>query len=251
MCRRWISWMRCGRRWRGTGPVGEVKTCGLCASSDLVPVLDLGSQPLAERYGDGTRYPLALLECGECTLIQLSYRVPQDQVFPLGHPYTTGSTSVLRKHFHELAAAVQREARGGDLIVDIGANDGTLLNAFGGEYRRVGVEPTNQVTKIRERGISALQEFFTPKTAGKIRATWGVAKAITATNVLAHVPDPHGFLEGVAALLAPDGVFVTENHDAAAVTDGLQIDTVYHEHLRYYTVATVTRLLAAHGLQTV
>lgn len=229
--------------------MGEVKTCGLCASSNLAPILDMGSQPLAERYGDSTRYPLALLECGDCTLVQLSYVVPQAQVFPLGHPYTSGSTQALRDHFADLAAQVSGPLRGGDLVVDIGANDGTLLAAFGEEFRRVGVEPTNQAAKCRERGIPVVQEFFTPATAGKIRGTWGMAKAITACNVLAHVPDPHGFVEGAAGLLAPDGVFVTENHDVAAITGGLQVDTVYHEHLRYYSIATLGRLLAAHGLQ--
>jgi len=173
----------------------------------------------------------------------------------------------------------------GDLIVDIGANDGTLLREFSGAFRRVGVEPTDQALKCRRdcqmecdtdceiapvhcwnahrpnhkpdwhdasecdsSSIAAYQDFFTAALAGKILAERGPVKVITACNVFAHVPDPHDFLEGVRLLLADDGVFVCETHDVASITEGLQIDAVYAEHLRYYSVATLSRLLAMHGL---
>ncbi len=227
---------------------GKVTRCGICGSWDLRPLLDMGSQPLAERYGSSERYPLALLECRACTLVQLSYIVDQREVFPPGHPYASGNTAALRHHFTVLADTLSRSLEPEDLVVDIGANDGTLLSHFGAQFRRVGVEPTNQALKCAQKGIRTYQEFFTPELGKAIGERFGPAKVITACNVLAHVPDPHGFMTGVTHLLGEDGVFVTENHDVASVLDGLQIDTIYHEHLRFYSITSLSRLLGMHGL---
>jgi hypothetical protein len=229
--------------------MGEVRTCGICGSSALVLILDMGMQPLAERYGSHTRYPLALLECQECTLVQLSHIVDQGELFPPDHPYTSGTTAALRDHFAALASRLAPLAPPPGMVVDIGANDGTLLAAYPDGTRRVAVEPTGQAGKCRERGFATYQEWFTAGLALEIVRRHGKAQVVTATNVLAHVPDPHDFMAGVAVLLAADGVFVTENHDAAQITGGLQTDAVYHEHLRYYSVASLSRLLAMFGLQ--
>ncbi len=180
--------------------------------------------------------------------MQLAYAVDQHEVFPLDHPYATGNTRMLREHFEALAHKLLASTRPYDLVVDIGANDGTLLASYGDSVRPVAVEPTGQAHKCRAKGIETYQVFFTAQTAADIRKAHGPAKIITATNVLAHVPDPHDFVEGVKLLLDDEGIFVTENHDLAAVTDGLQIDTIYHEHLRYYSVASLSILLAMHGL---
>ena len=228
---------------------GKVSSCGVCGSWDLRLLLDMGDQPLAERYGSDERYPLALLECRACTLVQLSYIADQREVFPLDHPYATGNTRALREHFAGLACELTPLLNTGDLVVDIACNDGTLLSQFNGEeFQRVGVEPTDQGEKCAARGIPVWRNFFGPEVGKGIRELQGPAKVVTACNVLAHVPDPHGFMTGVGHLLADDGVFVTENHDVASVLDGLQVDTVYHEHLRYYSITSLSRLLGMHGL---
>lgn len=233
--------------------MGEIRACGICGGTELWPLLDMGMQPLAERMGpDAPRYPLRLLQCQECSLVQLSYIAPQAEVFPVDHPYATGNTKALREHFERLALEVAGPLEDGDLAVDIGANDGTLLKAMKGfRGRLVAVEPTGQAAKCREAGFRTWQAFFTCDVARDIVKVCGKAKAVTATNVLAHVPDPHDFMRGVRHLLADDGVFVTENHDVRMVTEGLQIDTVYHEHLRYYGVESVSRLLGMHGMEAV
>lgn len=227
---------------------GKVSSCQVCGSWDLRPLLDLGSQPLAERYGTSERFPLALLECQACTLVQLSYIVDQRELFPPDHPYASGNTRALRDHFQSLAADLSRSLEPEDLVVDIGANDGTFLSFFGAGVRRIGVEPTGQAAKCADKGITVYEDFFTPELAKQIREGAGPAKVVTACNVLAHTPDPHGFLTGVTHLLADDGVLVTENHDVASVLDGLQIDACYHEHLRYYSITSLSRLLGMHGL---
>lgn len=227
---------------------GKVTHCGVCGSWNLVPLLDLGEQPLAERYGSSERFPLALLECRACTLVQLSYIVDQRELFPPGHPYASGNTGALRKHFAGLAHELSGLLSPGDLVVDIGANDGTLLAEFSGAFNRLGVEPTDQAKKCAGRGILVWQNYFSADVGKGVRELHGPAKLVTACNVLAHVPDPHGFMTGITHLLADDGVLVTETHDVAAVLDDLQIDTVYHEHLRFYSITSLSRLLGMHGL---
>jgi hypothetical protein len=153
----------------------------------------------------------------------------------------------------QLASAIAGAAglRVGDLVTDIGANDGTLLKAMDGHgLNLLAVEPTNQIHKLADTDIIRCQGYFTTELARQIRAQRGPAKVITACNVLAHVPDPHDFINGVEVLLAKGGVFVTENHDVAQVLGG-QFDAVYHEHLRYWSVATLSRLLSAHGLNVI
>lgn len=223
--------------------MADVTACGICGSADLAVILDMGMQPLAER--DSELYPLKLMQCGDCSLVQLSYIVDQATVFPLDHPYATGNTRALREHFARLAGGLPA---GSGPVVDIGANDGTFLGHVTGRPR-VAVEPTDQIDKACARGIEhGYQKFFTRDLGWRIRAECGPADVVVATNVLAHVPDPHDFVAGVAQLLDDDGVFVTENHDLRSITEGLQIDTVYHEHLRYYSIGSLSRLLGMHGL---
>ena len=220
--------------------------------TELSTVLDLGKQPLAERFDTGIRYPLRLVECANCGLVQLSYIVDATELFPPDHPYTTATSPTQSWHFtllaDDLAPFLPRPT---DVVVDIGANDGTLLSKFPADQAVVAVEPTNQARKCREAGMATYQEFFTSGLARRIRSMHGPAKVVTACNVLAHVPSPHDFMIGVSHLLADDGVFVTESHDFASISGGLQIDTIYHEHLRYYSVASLSRLLDLHGLDVV
>lgn len=235
---------------------GPVTSCQLCGSPDLTGILDLGEQPLAER-DDGHRYPLGLLECQWCGLVQLSYRVLRSEVFPPDHPYSTGNTRAMREHFGKLAGKIVSLMDDQDLAVDIGANDGTLLKILNTGWMRsdvtlirprvLAIEPTDQARRCREKNIPVEQAFFCSDLARAIVQYQGHAQVITACNVLAHCEDPHDFAEGVALLLADGGTFITENHDVASVIGGLQIDTVYHEHLRFFSPATLGRLLEMHG----
>lgn len=235
----------------------EVSYCGLCRGDDLRSVLDLGIQPLAEN-DNGKTYPLEVMKCSDCGMVQLSCHPPAKERFPSGHPYASGNSKERKRHFTSLAEVIAIRClftTAGDdaLVVDIGANDGTLLRAVkkaNPKLELLGVEPTDQAEKIREADIQAVKKFWTAKTAQQI-AKDGKASVINASNVLAHATDPHDFLDGVETLLADDGVFITENHDWNSVQFGLQIDTIYHEHLRYFTLGTLTRLLGDHGLVVV
>jgi hypothetical protein len=225
-----------------------VTECASCGSERLTSVLNLGATPPScsmLKVGDTTeqeRFPLELLRCHDCWLVQLSCIVDPSVVFHRDYPYSTGNSGQLRKHFKEFAKALNVKPR--DLVVDIGANDGTFLKNL--QCVRVAVEPTDQIHNIT--GIIPYQQFFTSKLADTIVSRHGTARYVTASNVLAHVPDPHDFLEGVKTLLGDDGHFVCENHDLASIVDGGQWDTVYHEHLRYYSRGSLAKLLEQHGL---
>lgn len=236
-------------------PDGPVLRCGSCDFPTLFPVLDLGTQPLpqARPGGDDTRrYPLRLVECPRCTLVQLGYIVPQELLFPADYPYVTGNTRALREHFAGLAQDVAALIPPGSLVIDIGGNDGTMLLALrellDTDVRLLLIEPTSQARKAAAAGIDVVQEYFTAELAGKVRESHGPAAVIVTSNTFGHIPDPHDFLRGVTELLADDGTFVIENQDWQGVVNGLQIDTVYHEHLRYYSPASLSYLLARHHL---
>jgi 2-polyprenyl-3-methyl-5-hydroxy-6-metoxy-1,4-benzoquinol methylase len=222
-----------------------VDTCEGCGSADLKQVLSLGSSPPTcnmVKVGKPrveTFYPLDLLECQVCSLVQLSVIVDPAEVFPPDLPYSSGNSAELHRNFEDLAASV--EVVPDDLVVDIGANDGTLLSKF--DCRTFGVEPTNQAQKIEG---DWWQVPFSAEIAEAIRDAIGPAKVITACNVLAHVEDINDVLRGVDILLADDGVLVAENHNLASVVKG-QWDAVYHEHLRYYSPSSFARTLEANG----
>lgn len=224
--------------------------CQGCGGRRLHPLFDMGVQPLAEGGGRDSGYPLVLIQCLDCFLVQLSYQVDPAELFRPGHPYSTGNSEALRHHYTMLAHDMRMDLPEGSLIVDIGANDGTFLANFARwkDLDLVAVEPTDQIEKFRGHG-AIWKQPFTAELARTIRDMNGGARYVTAMNVLAHVPDVHDFLDGVTRLLAPGGQFITENHDFYSITDGLQIDTVYHEHLRYYTVASLSRLLEQHWLR--
>ena len=233
-----------------------VTRCGLCGSDALDPVLTLGSTPptchmvpIGSETTVEDSHPLQLLRCSACTLVQLGVIVQPDEVFPPDYPYSSGNSQGLHRNFEDLAAQATRMLRLGptDLVVDIGANDGTLLSKFK-DCRTVGVEPTRQARKIDG---PSYQAPFTRKLAQKIREQHGPAKLITACNVLAHVDDLDSVMAGINVLLADDGMLVAENHDLDSVVDGGQWDTVYHEHLRFYSPYSFHLVLRKHGLTAV
>jgi hypothetical protein len=228
-----------------------VTRCGLCGSRTLERVLSLGSSPptcamvpVGQRQPE-VHYPLDLLECQDCSLVQLSVIVDPAAVFPAGYPYSSGNSPQLHHDFEDLARLAAPYLREDDLVVDIGANDGTLLSKF--DCRTVGVEPTGQAQRIKG---PAYQEFFTEELAARIWKGHGPAKVITACNVLAHVDNLADVMCGIRVLLADDGVLIAENHDLAALVEHGQWDFVYHEHLRYYDQHSFTLLLYMYGFGT-
>jgi hypothetical protein len=228
-----------------------VTKCSVCGNAKLEKVLSLGSspptcvmQPAGELRRPEQHYPLEVLYCHDCTLAQLSVIVDPAEMFPSDYPYSSGHSKALHENFEDLADQASLYYGPKDLVVDIGANDSTLLGKFG-PCIAVGVEPTQQAFKGDADAMWL--SFFSERVAREIVEEYGQAKVITACNVLAHVEDIDDVMKGIRLLLAPDGVLIAENHDLASVIDG-QWDTIYHEHLRFFSPYSFDWLLRKHGL---
>ncbi|HKN01899.1 MAG TPA: class I SAM-dependent methyltransferase [Candidatus Binataceae bacterium] len=243
----------------GTGGSVPVESCQICGHSPLENVLFLGYMPPVNQMraiGDVPQeqpsYPTSLLFCPHCELVQLGLCVDQAIIFPPGYPYTSGTTRILRDNFAALYAETNELLGLGrdDLIVDIGSNDGTLLSNFrDGAHRVLGIEPTDVGRLAQARGIPTVRRYFGLPVAREIRAQHGPARVVTMANCFAHIEDVHAITEGILAVLDDKGVFVTESHYLIGLLDRLQYDTVYHEHLRYYSLRSLSHLLAMHGLE--
>lgn len=207
----------------------------------------------AEFVGE-RRYPLAVTACGVCGLVQLTHVVPAEQLYR-DYIYVSSTSEAVALHAERLAEhLIHRYGwRSDSLIVEVASNDGTVLKAFKRRGVRVlGVEPARNIARIaEEEGVPTVAEFFHEAMAGTIRAEHGEAAAIVGRHVFAHVDDVHDFLRGVRRLLAPDGVLVVEVPYLGDLLDKLEFDTVYHEHLSYFSLAPIRRLAAQHELELV
>ena len=245
----------------GSGGSIVVDRCQVCDSSDLESHLFLGYLPpvntmplIGTPPAEQPAYPAALLRCSRCTLAQLGLVVDPAILFPPTYPYTSGTTRILRENFAELSREVDSlyPLQSGELVVDIGANDGTLLSNFQANGVRVfGIEPTNAAKLAIERGIDSMISFFSRDTARRAVAEQGRAKIVTATNVFAHIEDIHNIVEGVIELLDERGIFISESHYLLSLLETVQYDTIYHEHLRYYSLESLAYLLGMHGLEVI
>ena len=242
----------------GTGASVPVECCQVCGHAPLETVLSLGYMPPVNQMvaiGQVPRqqpwFPTNLLYCVRCELVQLGLAVDPVIIFPPEYPYTSGTTKLLRDNFADLCAEASALLKLGpkDLVIDIGSNDGTLISNFKTAGHRVlGIEPTEVGKIAQERGIPTLMRYFTPTVATEVKREHGAARIVTAANCFAHIEDVHAIVEGILDLLAPDGVFISESHYLIGLLDRLQYDTIYHEHLRYYSLASLAHLLAMHGL---
>src|SRR5262245_19248146 len=208
--------------------------------------------PIGEVARQQPWFPTDLFHCASCDLVQLGLAVDPVIIFPPEYPYTSGTTKLLRDNFAELysEASAMLQLGADDLVIDIGSNDGTLLSSFKqGGHRVLGIEPTEVGKIAAERGIPTLTRYFTPAVAAEVRREHGPARVVTAANCFAHIEDVHAIVEGILDLLGPDGVFVSESHYLIGLLDRLQYDTIYHEHLRYYSVSSLAHLLQMHGLE--
>jgi predicted TPR repeat methyltransferase len=130
------------------------------------------------------------------------------------------------------------------------APDGTLISNYQkGGHRILGIEPTDVSKIANDRGIPTIQRYFGKAVAREVKAKHGAAKVVTAANCFAHIEDVHAIVEGILEMLAPDGVFISESHYLIKLLETLQYDTIYHEHLRYYSVGSLKALLEMHGLE--
>lgn len=232
--------------------------CRACSGSRLIDFLDLGVQPIANRYvaaadrgAPEPAFPLHAYACLDCALIQVPDRVPAE--FFRHYLYVPSAAEGLRRHFASLADRLAHDAYVSDAsyLVDIGCNEGVLLRACAERRLRVvGVDPArNLVERVRAAGIEVVNEYFGADVSRELREKHGRAAAITTTNTFNHIDDLHGFVRGVRDLLAEGGVFIVEVPHAADLLEHNEFDTIYHEHLSEFSVRSMVELFRACDLE--
>ncbi|MFH1202694.1 MAG: class I SAM-dependent methyltransferase [Candidatus Omnitrophota bacterium] len=241
-----------------TGSSVVVQRCQICDNADLEPILFLGYLPpvnkmhkIGEKPKEEASYPAQLLYCPRCHLVQLGLIVDAGVLFPPEYPYTSSTTKILRDNFAELykESVGIIDLKSDDLVIDIGSNDGNLLSNFKDNHKVLGVTP-EEIGKIAiQRGIPTIIDYFNQEVVERILKENGQAKIITATNVFAHIENINEIVGCILRLLSKDGVFISESHYLLSLIETLQYDTIYHEHLRYYSLHSLQYLLNAHGLE--
>ncbi|WP_297730353.1 class I SAM-dependent methyltransferase [uncultured Maricaulis sp.] len=237
-----------------------VSRCRSCGSDTLFSALTLGTTPLADGLvssehvdaADPTA-PLALVTCADCSLVQLSGTIAPDILFPADYPYYSSVSPRLMAHFAESAQSLiqSRQLGVNSMVVEAASNDGYFLKHFQASGIPVlGIDPARgQAEQARALGIPTLASFFNASLAATLRHKDGVAADLfLANNVLAHVPDINDFVAGIAILLKEDGVAVIETPYLLDLIDNAEFDTIYHQHVFYYSVTALERLFLRHGL---
>jgi len=243
----------------GTRSSVVVTHCQVCDGTDLETLLFLGFLPPVNEMQkidkapcEQPSYPAPLLVCPRCNLVQLGLIVDPAILFPPEYPYTSGTTKILRENFAELYQECRSllTMKPDDLIVDVGSNDGTLLSNFkNGGHRVHGIDPTDMSKLATSRGIPSTTAFFNGESAAAVRKSEGPAAIVTATNVFAHIENVHEIVESILHMLDDKGSFISESHYLISLLETLQYDTIYHEHLRHYSLTSLQYLLDEHGLE--
>lgn len=234
------------------------ESCRICGGRQLTRFLELGPQPLANAFlndamlkaGDEQKFPLDMYVCHTCWHVQLLDVVSKETLFS-HYLYFSTTSRTIPTHFAELADEVAREhTQRGDMVVELGSNDGVLLSAFEGKgLRTLGVEPAKNVAEVaRRRGVPTMNRFFTTETAAAIARDLGHARVILGNNVVGHIDDLPGLMAAVDELLTPDGTFIFEVPYLVDLLEKNEFDTVYHEHLSYFAVRPARAMLALKGL---
>lgn len=236
-------------------------TCRSCGEPKVLHVLSLGNTPLAnalissnELYLPEEVFPLELVFCPKCNLLQITETISPEKLFREYLYFSSFSDTVLQNAQDISNKTIALcSLNKNSLVVEIASNDGYLLKNYKEHGIPVlGVEPARNIAQVaKERGVSTINEFFGVELAKQLLYKGQAADVIHANNVMAHVADLHGVISGIAILLKPDGVVIIENHYAKDLIDQVEFDSIYHEHLCYYSATSFLNLFEQHGLSLV
>jgi SAM-dependent methyltransferase len=232
--------------------------CRACGNEHGEMVLDLGIQPLANNFPlpedlgkSEPRFPLEVFICPQCWLLQITVVVPPVELFSI-YPYQSSFSDAILRHAQQASERYLREFDLGahSLVVEVASNDGYLLkNLVAAKVPCLGIEPAENIAEIaREIGVETLIEFFGLPLAAKLAALGRQADLIIGNNVFAHVPDINDFLAGLRTLLKPAGRVILEFPYGVELIQKTEFDTIYHEHVFYFTLTPLIPLFRRHGL---
>ena len=241
---------------------GNLDYCQISGKKDIIEVIDLGDQPLCDslltlediKNKNEKFYPLKLMRSKSLGHGQLSYIPKDDELYHLEYPYRPGITKEVVDHHKEQSDKIikKNKIEKNSLIVDIGSNDGTLLKEYKKQGMKVvGVEPTNMAKLANAENLETLQMPFNQYAADQIKKKYGKAKLITATNVFAHMSTLRDVILGINELLTDDGLFVFENHYIIDILKLNQYDSIYHEHIRSYSLTSLEYLFNLYNMKII
>jgi len=233
--------------------------CRICGNARTTKFLSLGHTPLANSFlrseqlnGSEPQFPLNVVLCEQCGLVQLNHVVPPEIMFR-NYIYVSSTSRTMPAHFEAYSDAIisrflKPEC---DLVVEMGSNDGCLLRAFRNHgIRALGVEPATNLAELANAdGVITINDFFCQRVAREIRNREGPAKVVIGNNVLAHIDNLQDLLAGLDVLLLPDGVAVFEVPYLVDLLRNDEFDTVYHEHLSYFSLRPMQRLFESRGMR--
>jgi SAM-dependent methyltransferase len=239
----------------------EKVKCILCETPSVEEFLNLGETALANKFLTAAelaqpepKFPLQVGFCHNCGHVQLTKAVPPSAMFE-DYLYMSSASDTLKNHLYELSDLVLERCRlnSSDLVIDIGCNDGTLLSGFKRHgVRTLGVDPAQNLAELTSGlEIDRYVGFFNSKTADEIVRKWGNAAVITATNTFPHIPALQDFVQGIRKTLAPGGAFVIEAHYLVDMLEQGAFDTIYHEHVSYWSLKAMQYLLSHNGMEVV
>ncbi len=238
----------------------SVNRCQISNSKKLKSLIFLGYLPpvntlkkIGSTPEEEISFPAELLYCEKSKLAQLGCIVDKKILFPYTYPYTSSTTKVLRENFKDLYSETKKIIKIGskDLIIDIGSNDGNLLSNFKDNHKVLGVTPEKIGKLAIKKGIPTIIDYFDNKSSKKIVKKYGKAKIITATNVFAHIDNINLIMKSILQTLKSDGVFISESHYLLPLIKDVQYDTIYHEHLRYYSLDSLNFLFKKFNLEII
>ena len=237
-----------------------INKCQISGTKDLKTIISVGYLPpvnklkkIGSLLTEDVFFPSELVYSKSSHLVQLSTIVDKEILFPKEYPYTSSTTKILRENFKELYTDCNKiiDISKKDLVIDIGSNDGNLLNNFKNNHRVLGITP-EKIGKIAiKKGIPTLIKYFDKATANLVLKKHGKAKIVTATNVFAHIENVKQLMENILKILHKDGVFISESHYLASLIKTVQYDTIYHEHLRYYSLMSLNYLFNKYNLEII
>ena len=244
--------------------IREIETCRICGCANLAPVLDLGVQALSGAFPspdepDPPRAPLKLVKCNDganrhaCGLVQLKHSVPLDELYLHNYGYRSGMNQTMSQHLRSIAERVQQmvDLQEGEVVLDIGSNDGTLLNSYPQTLTRIGVDPAGaQFREYYTEGVELIGDYFSPASFFLVSRD-RKARVITSIAMFYDLDSPMDFVNGIAGILDPDGIWVLEQSYMPTMLRVNSFDTICHEHLEYYSLKQIDWMLRRHGLRMV
>ncbi|MEK7536901.1 MAG: class I SAM-dependent methyltransferase [Patescibacteria group bacterium] len=225
--------------------------CHLCNHSDIFLFLDLGSQPLANKYPKKENFetedffPLQIFFCKNCKNVQLGKMISRERMFE-DYYYLSSVNPGLVRHFEDLA----KKLISARFVVDVGSNDGILLKPLKQlGVKAVGVDPSINVSKIaNDYGLTTLTSFFNSETSEKIKKDFESPDIVVASSIFTHVENPHQFIEDIKKVMADDGVFILEVEYIGNILVDIQFERFYLDRIFYYSLTSLSKLFAGHGM---